>query len=469
MAGFDIIYVIAAIGFIVQVIILFAFFKGIKRLETRQSSYFKNVGGKESSDKEEEIKRVLVREHQRTIEELEEKFRDKQIQTSTLFIKIKAITSTLDSSKIIKEIMDILKKDIQVLQAVIFLKDEKNGKFFPAELLGIELTDEEKMINFTSADINVLTIAMEKRNIISAEAFHQDPRLSTIEKLNPLFDCKMAVPLVAETSSIGVIAIKEMGRELETDDMRLLSAISTLTGMAISNASDLESSKMLSEEQLRERKKLEGIFSKYVSASVVDQLLTNPDMQVLGGKKQKVTIMFCDIRGFTSMSEQMEPEEIVDLLNVYFTAMSDLIFTYNGTLDKFMGDAIMALYGAPIINPDDALRAVTTAIEMQRAVKNLNEARAIEGKTTIKMGIGLNTGVSVVGNVGSEQRLEYTAIGDSVNIASRLCSAAKGGQVLISESTFMEIVEMIDVSTLPPIQVKGKTEPVKIYQVNKMR
>jgi len=129
----------------------------------------------------------------------------------------------------------------------------------------------------------------------------------------------------------------------------------------------------------------------------------------------------------------------------------------------------MALYGAPIINPDDALRAVTTAIEMQRAVKNLNEARAIEGKTTIKMGIGLNTGVSVVGNVGSEQRLEYTAIGDSVNIASRLCSAAKGGQVLISESTFMEIVEMIDVSTLPPIQVKGKTEPVKIYQVNKMR
>jgi adenylate cyclase len=192
-------------------------------------------------------------------------------------------------------------------------------------------------------------------------------------------------------------------------------------------------------------------------------------MQMLGGKKQKITLLFTDIRGFTSMAEQMSPEEIVGLLNEYFSQMSELILTYQGTLDKFMGDAIMALYGAPIIKMDDSLRAVTTAVEMQKVVNQINESRAAEGLQTIAMGIGLNTGECIVGNIGSEKRLEYTAIGDSVNIASRLCSAAKGGQILISESTYLEMAEMIDVKVLDPINVKGKADALKIYEVTKLR
>ena len=168
------------------------------------------------------------------------------------------------------------------------------------------------------------------------------------------------------------------------------------------------------------------------------------------------------------MSENLPAEEVVELLNVYFSKMSDLVLTYNGTLDKFMGDAIMALYGAPIKNRDDALRAVTTAIEMQKSVDKLNEIRKLENKSTIKMGIGLNTGECIIGNIGSEQRLEYTAIGDSVNVSPRLCSAAKGGQILISETTFLEIAEMIDITKLDPITVKGKSEPLPIFQVNKL-
>jgi adenylate cyclase len=365
--------------------------------------------------------------------------------------------------------MDILNKDLNVLRAVLFLVDEEKQAIFPVESIGMEISEEELGISIPLNEENALTISLEKRMIIASDAFHQDGRLAEMVVSNPLATCKIAVPLTSDHGAAGVIALQELSRELDSEDMRLLSAISSLAGMSLANASDLESSKKLSEEQLRERKKLEGIFSKYVSPSVVDQLLSDPDMQMLGGKKQKITLLFTDIRGFTSMAEQMSPEEIVGLLNEYFSQMSELILTYQGTLDKFMGDAIMALYGAPIIKMDDSLRAVTTAVEMQKVVNQINESRAAEGLQTIAMGIGLNTGECIVGNIGSEKRLEYTAIGDSVNIASRLCSAAKGGQILISESTYLEMAEMIDVKVLDPINVKGKADALKIYEVTKLR
>lgn len=463
------IFIYSIVAFLFQLMLVYVFYRGIKRLEQRESRFFKGQGGSSSKQKEEEIKRLLLKEHQMKVESLEGKFRDKQLQLSSLLLKIKAITSTLDSMKIIKEIIDILKKDLGILKAVLFMRDERSEKLFVAETLGMELSEDEAGFGIPVDEINVITVSMEKRTIIASDAFHQDSRLGQTEVTNPLLLCKLSVPLLAEQHAVGAIGIHETSRELEGEDMRLLSAISTLTGMALSNASDLESSKRLSEEQLRERKRLETMFSKYVSPAVVDQLLVDPEMSALGGRRQKITLLFSDIRGFTRMSEQMSPEEIVELLNEYFSRMSDLILTYQGTLDKFMGDAIMALYGAPIIKMDDALRAVTTAVEMQQAVAEINGKRAARGQQTIQMGIGLNTGECVVGNVGSEKRFEYTAIGDAVNIASRLCSAAKGGQVLISESTLLELAEMIDVRTLEPITVKGKSEPLKIYEVLKIR
>lgn len=466
---FDPIVVLALAGFALQGALVYLFYRGLQKLELRQQQYYERVGsGAGAGKREEEMKRLLVRDHQKKIETLEEGFRQKKVQLSTLLIKIKAITSTLDASKIVKEILDILKRDVGVLRVILFLRDE-SGRLFPAETFGASLTPDEMKCAIDASEVNLLTIALEKRQILAADAFQQDTRLASLESVHPLAVCKMAVPLVAESRGVGVLAIQELSRELETEDMALLSTISTLTGMALANASDLESSKRLSEEQLRERKRLQGMFSKYVSASVVDQLLSNPDMQVLGGRKQKITVMFADIRGFTSMSERMAPEEVVELLNEYLSTMSDLILLYNGTLDKFMGDAIMALYGAPILNPDDALRAVTTAVEMQRAVIAINERRAAAGLTTIHMGIGLNTGDTVIGNIGSEKRLEYTAIGDTVNVASRLCSNAKGGQILISEETWMEITEMVEARALEPIRVKGKAEPIKIFEVQRLR
>ncbi len=466
----DPIVILAALGFTLQGVLIYLFHRGLAKLERRQMQHYNKVGaGATSTQREEEMKRLLVRDHQKKIETLEESFRQKKVQLSTLLIKIKAITSTLDASKILKEILDILKRDVGAIRAILFLRDGDSDRLFPAELLGVTLTPDEMRVALPLSEPNLVTIAIERRQILAADAFQQDARLASLASVHPLAVCKLAVPLFAQNKAVGAIAIQELSRPLESEDSALLATISTLTGMALSNASDLESSKRLSEEQLRERKKLQSIFSKYVSAAVVDQLLTNPDMQVLGGRKQKVTIMFSDIRGFTSMSEQMAPEQIVELLNEYLSRMSDLILMYNGTLDKYMGDAIMALYGAPIMSPDDALRAVTTAVEMQRAIGEINARREAAGLTTIRMGIGLNTGDTVVGNIGSEKRLEYTAIGDTVNVASRLCSNAKGGQILISEATYFDVMEMIEARALEPIKVKGKSEALRVYEVLRLR
>ncbi|NBO79318.1 MAG: adenylate/guanylate cyclase domain-containing protein, partial [Actinobacteria bacterium] len=161
---------------------------------------------------------------------------------------------------------------------------------------------------------------------------------------------------------------------------------------------------------------------------IVDQLLENDEMLNLGGQEQEVTILFSDIRGFTSMSESMAPNEVVETLNDYFNLMIEIIFKYNGTLDKIIGDALMVIYGAPNSTDKDTENAVLTAIEMQEKLIEFNQRRIIHSKLPITIGIGINRGRVISGNIGSRQQMNFTVIGDSVNLASRLCSAAKKRQ-----------------------------------------
>ncbi|MFZ0964861.1 MAG: adenylate/guanylate cyclase domain-containing protein, partial [Terriglobia bacterium] len=175
--------------------------------------------------------------------------------------------------------------------------------------------------------------------------------------------------------------------------------------------------------------------------------------------------LFSDIRGFTRMSEHMEPHAVVELLNEYFAEMTDIVFDTGGTLDKYLGDGIMALYGAPIPKPDDARRATKTAMEMQRALAALNRDWEKRGQQPLRMGVGVNTGPVTAGYLGSARRLDYTVIGDAVNLASRLCSNAAGGQILVSESTQRLLSGRIPTQRLEPIRVKGKETPVELYEV----
>ena len=207
--------------------------------------------------------------------------------------------------------------------------------------------------------------------------------------------------------------------------------------------------------------------SHYFSPDVVSEIIRQKDDASLASSRRRLTILFSDIRGFTAMSEKMSPEEVVTFLREYLTVMTDAVFQHGGTVDKYIGDAIMALYNVPFEAPDHAAQAVRTALEFQRRLQPLAERFAVKHGSELRCGVGINTGDAVVGTIGSRQRLEYTAIGDTINLGSRLESITKDFNVpvVISEATWLEVKELFDTRYLGEVTVKGKEIPVKIYTV----
>jgi adenylate cyclase len=218
-------------------------------------------------------------------------------------------------------------------------------------------------------------------------------------------------------------------------------------------------------EDITDVSKVKNTFKRYVSKQVVDELLDDDAKLNLGGEEREVTILFSDIRGFTSMSENMSPENVVSTLNEYFSDMIDIVFKYNGTLDKIIGDELMIVYGAPISAKDDTQRAVTTAVEMQKQITRLNKERTKRKDVPISAGIGINRGVVVSGNIGSRDMMDYTVIGDTVNLGARLCSAAGPGEILVSSTVWKETQKHHSYKKLEPIKVKGKKNKVGIYRI----
>jgi adenylate cyclase len=217
----------------------------------------------------------------------------------------------------------------------------------------------------------------------------------------------------------------------------------------------------------REKRKMKRLFGQYVSKDVYEQLVANPDLARLGGQRRQMTVLFSDIRGFTTVSEKGQPEEIVHLLNEYFTRMVDIVFKHKGTLDKFVGDMVMALFGAPLDDPHHAEHAVDAALEMIAELGRLNERWAAEGRPSLDIGIGVNTGPMIAGNIGSEAIMSYTVIGDAVNLGSRLESLNKeyGTRIIISEATRDSLPPKYAFRPLGDVVVKGKTRPVAIFEV----
>jgi adenylate cyclase len=270
----------------------------------------------------------------------------------------------------------------------------------------------------------------------------------------------MSAPLMAsEGTVLGLIYVDNMTatNSFGDEDLEFLMAFSGIAAVAIENS-------QLSDRLAREAVVLSN-FQRYFAPNIVEQIANQEGMVQLGGTKRPVVVFFSDIRGFTPMSEKMSPDDIASLLTEYFTEMVGIVFEHGGTLDKFMGDAIMALWGAPVTSEDDADRAMRAAIDMMVVLRELNEKWSSEGKPHVEIGIGINFGEVFAGNIGSEQRMEYTVIGDPVNVASRLCSKAEGGQVIISEPFYNVLKEPPEVEALEPLELKGKSETVPVYQV----
>jgi len=216
---------------------------------------------------------------------------------------------------------------------------------------------------------------------------------------------------------------------------------------------------------LKERDKLRTTFGKYVTSAVVDHLMSGK--VELGGATIPVTILFTDIRSFTTISEKMDAQALVGLLNEYFTDMVGIVMQEDGVVDKYIGDAIMAVFGAPVPKKDDAIHAVRAAVRMRQALAVLNERLKERGIAPLRTGIGIHTGEVVAGNIGSEKRMEYTVIGDAVNLASRLESSTKdlGVNILISEDTYELVKDEVQAKPVREITVKGRLKPVMTYEV----
>jgi adenylate cyclase len=212
---------------------------------------------------------------------------------------------------------------------------------------------------------------------------------------------------------------------------------------------------------------LKMTFGRYVSPQILDHILAHPEKVHLGGERRDLTILFSDIRGFTSISEAAQPEEVVEMLNEYLTRMVDILLAHGGTLDKFIGDAVMGFWNAPADDPDHARHAVACAVEMIEETARLRERWEAEGKASLRIGIGINTGEAVAGNIGSERVFGYTVIGDAVNLASRLESKNKDyvTEIIVSESTLERMGEGFETVYLDDVKVKGKENAVKIYEV----
>jgi adenylate cyclase len=220
---------------------------------------------------------------------------------------------------------------------------------------------------------------------------------------------------------------------------------------------------------LRQRnRQIRHVFGRYVSPDVLKKILANPEALDMAEEKQ-VTVLFSDIRSFTAMSERMAPAEVIALLNEYFEYMVAAIFEAGGSVDKFVGDEIMAVFGAPFELADHPKHAVRTALAMQEAVREFNRQRAERGLDPIQMGVGIHTGPVVAGTVGAHQRVEYSVIGDTVNTAARIESQTTGFQILVSRAVYDAVAEEVEARPLPPVAVKGKSEPLEIFEVTGMK
>jgi adenylate cyclase len=300
--------------------------------------------------------------------------------------------------------------------------------------------------------------AVSERVAILTDNAAEDQRFKGKSILLQSVRSAMGAPLMASDGSVlGLIYVDNLTstHAFTDEDLEFLIAFSGVASVAMENS-------QLSDRIRRDFLVLSN-FQRYFSPDLAKQIADHGEEVKLGGDKRPVVILFSDIRGFTPMSEKMEPDDVAQLLREYFTEMVEIIFRHGGTLDKFIGDAIMALWGAPLSMEDDADKAMAAAIEMQQALTALNKHWEETGKPPVHIGIGINFGEVFAGNVGSEQRLEYTVLGDAVNTASRLCSKAAKGEIMISEPFYQRLKKAPQVEAREPIPLKGKSKPVANY------
>jgi len=385
---------------------------------------------------------------------------------SELYEMSKALGSGFDLDRIFKMATDIIFRSTPADRVVALLSEtlvtEKNAddaKLFP---IATRARDEKLEAHARKMTIgrSITRKVMKDRVALLSQDAAADEQFAGVESIvSQGVRSTICAPLVTESGVHGALYADRLDpfSAFKPDDLELISAVAAQTAIAVEN--------VRSHERLAKEEVARANYSRFLPEYVVKQMLENPESFKLGGVLQTITVLFADIRGFTRISEHASPEKIVQLLNRYFSAMTDIIFAHGGTLDKYLGDGLMALFGAPTVTPKDAANAIATAVAMQRRMLSINDELREEGFPEIGIGIGLHTGEVTVGYIGSERRSEYTAIGDAVNTASRLESNAKAGEILVSEVTAKAAHSRYQLAPRDPISVKNREQPVPLFEV----
>ena len=385
---------------------------------------------------------------------------------SALYEMSKTLGSVFDLEAIFAKATDVIFRSTPA-DRVVALLAEGNGTENPEDvkLNPIAMRARDESLNNHARKLSIgRTITrkvMKDRVALLSQDAASDEEFAGVDSIvSQGVRSTICAPLVGESRVHGAIYADRLDpfAAFKPDDLELISAVAAQTAIAVENAR--------AHERLAREEVARANYSRFLPEYVVKQMLENPESFKLGGVNQTITILFADIRGFTSISEHAPPEKIVSLLNRYFSAMTDIIFAHGGTLDKYLGDGLMALFGAPTTTPEDASNALNAAVAMQRRLLGINMELRQEGLSEVGVGIGLHTGEVIVGYIGSERRSEYTAIGDSVNTASRLESNAKGGEILLSDATAKAARSRYKLQPRDPITVKNREQPVVLWEVD---
>jgi adenylate cyclase len=373
----------------------------------------------------------------------------------------KELSRHQDVDKLLQRVVDITFQVMDVDRVSILMVEPTSKELIP-RVSHTRLGDVAAGGGSRHVPRSIAQRAVDERLAILTDNAATDERFKGKSIVMQSVRSAMCAPLMGRGGSVlGIIYVDNLTatNSFSDEDLDFLIAFSGIAAIAIENSS-------LTDRLRREAVVLSN-FQRYFAPNLAQQIASQEGEVQLGGAKRPVVIFFSDIRGFTSMSETMVPDDIARLLTEYFTEMVEIVFKHGGTLDKFMGDAIMALWGAPIAHEDDADRAMQAALEMQELLTELNRKWASEGRQQVNIGIGINFGEVFAGNIGSQQRLEYTVIGDAVNVASRLCSKAMGGDIMVSEPLVRVLKTPPPLEALEPIELKGKAKAVPVYRVKR--
>lgn len=370
----------------------------------------------------------------------------------------KELSKQPDVDKLLERVVDITFQVMNVDRVSVLMVEEESGELIPR----ISRNRLGESGGSRHVPQSIARRAVSERLAILTDNAAADERFKGKSIVLQSVRSAMCAPLLgSEGRVLGIIYVDNLTatHSFTDEDLEFLIAFSGIAAVAIENS-------RLTERIRREAVVLSN-FQRYFAPSLVEQIAKQEGAVQLGGTKLPVAIFFSDIRGFTRMSEKMGPDEIASLLTEYFTEMVEIVFEHGGTLDKFIGDAILAIWGAPIQHEDDCDRAMRAALQMQDVLEQLNQKWAAQGREPVRIGIGINYGEVFAGNIGSDRRLEYTVIGDAVNTASRLCSKAGPGEILISEPFYRALSSPPAVEPLEPLQLKGKEQAVQVYRVKR--